>query len=104
MASSVMENIRLSLFFNFVFWSVMVIQLLFTFKYLLSFTGNEPLILFYELIFCFEAVLKNSYLICSLFSSYSTSALVTNLKVKQIYIVFRVSLITNSFKQIQHDK
>ena len=97
-------NHKIESFFNFVFLGVMVIQLLFTCKYLLSFTGNAPLIFYFELIFCCEAVFKNSYLICSFFSCYNTSTLVAYLTIKHIYIVFHVSRITNSFKQIQHDK
>ena len=83
-----MENIRFSLFFNFVFLGVMVLQLLFTYKYLLPFTGNAPLIFYFELIFCFEAVFKNSYLILiSFFSCYNISILVTYLTIKHIYIL-----------------
>ena len=54
---------KIESFFNFVFLGVMVIQLLFTCKYLLSFTGNAPLIFYFELMFYFEALFKNSYLI-----------------------------------------
>ena len=69
--------------------------------YLLSFTGNAPLIFYFDLIFCFEAVFKNSYLICSFFF---LATLATYLTIKHIYIAFHVSRITNSFKQTQHDK
>ena len=59
---------------------------------------------YFELIFCVEAVFKNSYLICSFFACYNISILITYLTIKHICIVFDVSRITNSFKQIQHDK
>ena len=95
---------KIESFFNSVFLGEMVIQLLFTCKYLLSFTGNEALIFYFELIFCFESVFKNSYLICSFFSCYNISTVVTYLRTKHIYTVFRMSRITNNFKQIQDDK
>ena len=91
-------------FFNFVFFAVIVMQLLFTCKCLLSVTGNAPLIFYFELIFCFEAPFKNSYLICSVFSYFNISTLITYLTIKDIYIFVRVSRITNSFKQIKHHK
>ena len=82
-----MENIRFSLFFNFGFLGVMVMQQLSTCNHILSFTNNAPLIFHFELIFCFEAVLKNSYLICSFFSCYNSSASVTYLTIKDIYLM-----------------
>ena len=55
-----------SFFFTFGFVWVIDMQLSFH-MYLLSFTGNAPLIFYFELIFCFEAVFKNSFLVCSFF-------------------------------------
>ena len=54
-------------FFNFRLFGVMVIQLLFTCKYLSSFAGNAPLIFYFELISYFETLFKSSYLICFFF-------------------------------------
>ena len=76
-------------------------QQLITFKYLLSFTGNAPLIFYFKLTFCFEAVFKNSFLVCQFFSCYDIFTLVAYLAIKHIYIVSHVSRITNSFKQIE---
>ena len=36
------------------FWVCLRMQLLFTYKYFLSFTGNAPLIFCFESLFCFE--------------------------------------------------
>ena len=58
---------KIESFFNFVFLGVMVIQLHFICKYILSFSDNVALIFYFELILCFEAVFKNSYLICYFF-------------------------------------
>ena len=63
-------------------------QLCFTCKYLLSFTGNVPLTLYFELIFCFEAMFRNF----------------PNLTIKHIYIAPHVSRITDNFKQNQYDE
>ena len=95
-----MENIRLSLFVIFGFALKIDMQPLLTCKYLLSFTGNALLIFYFELIFCFEAVFKNSSLIYSFFSCYNTSTLVTYLTINHIYIISYVSGITYSFEQI----
>ena len=91
---------NIEVFFLILFLVIIVIQPLFTCKYLLSFTGNALLIFYFELIFCFEAVFKNSYLI----SCYNISTLVTYLTIKHIYSVFHVSRITNGLKEIQHDQ
>ena len=96
-----MENIKSSLFFNFGFVWVTDMQLLFTFKYLISFTGNALLMFYFELIFCFEAVFKNSFSICSFISCYKIFTLVEYLTIKHIYIASHVSRITNSFKNIE---
>ena len=90
---------KIESFFIFGFVWVMDMQRLFTFKYLLSSTGNAPLIFHFELIFCFEAVFKNSFLICSFLSCDNIFTLVAYLTIKHIYIVSHVSHITNSFKQ-----
>ena len=58
---------KIESFFIFGFVWEIGMQLLFTCKYLLSFTGNALLTFYFELIFCFETVFKNSFLICSLF-------------------------------------
>ena len=66
-------------FFQILFFCVTLMQLLFTRKYLLSFTGNALLIFYFESLFCFKTMLKNFFFISSFFSCYNISALVTYL-------------------------
>ena len=54
---------KIDSFFNFEFVWVIGMQLFFICKYLLPFTGNAHLVFYFELIFCVEAVFKNSYLV-----------------------------------------
>ena len=72
---------------------------------------NFLLIFYFELIFCFEAVFKISFLICSFFSCYNISTLTTYLTIKHIYIVSHVSgindsltFLTNNVKGLQSSK
>ena len=53
---------KIESFFIFGFVWVIDMQLFFTCEYPLSFTGNAPLIFYFELTLCFEAGFKNSFL------------------------------------------
>ena len=64
----------------------------------------SSLILYFELLFCFETVFKNSLFICSFFSCYNISDFYIYLTIKRIYIASHMSGITNSFQQVQYKK
>ena len=78
-----MENVRLSLFVNFRFVWLIIMELVFTCKYLLSFTSNAPLIFYFELIFL---ICSFFFLLQLLYCSYIS-------RIKHVYIVFHMSLL-----------